>query len=726
MNVRPLAALIVLGFLVGAAVVVRMRGADAPVSEAPVSDEPVFDERVFDERGADGVAPAHGGATTGATDLVGRLVPEVPDDGVRTVERTLDLGGTLAVRVVDAVGKRPVAGAKVRGTFGLGWGDDRPTGLTFDQEVVSGADGVARFGQFPRQTSVVIHVACEGFRVARVDARLERFEGEKELEVALKPGLAPAASSVVVGLPAGVSLPGASVLYEDATSKSRDRLPIGGYVPIDDDPAATVVEHDVAIQLILPGYAGPVRRRALRRGTTLALDPPGPTVSQAIVLLDELGRGIEGVDVTVWPLEALVFRARGSAARGTTDTEGVCRLDGWAGTRWDLALDETRVHATERLYETPVAVGSGPRTIRCARRAIERFRLDVPGIATPKGACALDWTSFEPVPDSPVDRRFRTDESRRAEAIERYRASLPKEVAWARDASGAPGFALALVPGTYVLVPAVAGVVGRETTISVPVGGGEVVVAFAATRKVTVQVTGSIDRADGLLPFGAIVAPRRVGWDERVGLTNQIDRTWAAILARPPRRTDDDLRDFAHFSGRAIATARGRDPVIGADVVWSGFDGITEVDVADEPRELTVMFPGHRAAVVPLEPGSPHRRAHVEPSMFRTLDVRVRRAGEGPAAGYAVALDAVARLRRGRGDLWGTAKADAVGVLRVGYLPGETLGLFRGNDGWTVTPSGGTTAERIDVGDATSYLVTTPPSGTPSLELVVEPYVARK
>jgi hypothetical protein len=446
-----------------------------------------------------------------------------------------------------------------------------------------------------------------------------------------------------------------------------------------------------------------------------------------IVLLDELGRGIEGVDATVWPIEALHHRAAGSAAYGTTDAQGVCRIDGYAGTQWDLALDETKVHVIERLYERPVGVGSGPRTIHCLRRAVERFRLDAPGVAATKGFCTLDWKSFEPVPGSPIDAMFRAEEPRRAVALERYRSDLPKEVAWERDATGVPGFAIGLVPGTYVLAPAIAGVVGRETTIQVPVGGGDMLVAFAATRKLSVQVTGSIDRADGFLPFGAIVAPRRVGWDERVGLTNQIDRIWTLILSSPPGRNDKAaMREFAHFSGKSISTARSRDPAIGADLVWSGFDGVTEVDVIGEPTELTVMFPGHRVVVVPLEPGSPHLRAHVEPSMFRTFDVRVQRTNGEPFVGYEVALDALAHLRRGRPESWDRAKVGPNGVLALGYLPGETLGFHPWNDAWTVTPSGGATVERVDVGYNPSYLVTMPSSGTPSLSIVVEPYVQKK
>ncbi len=663
----------------------------------------------------------------GAPDLLGRAPDRATDGTVETLERRIALDAALSVRVIEAATKRPVVGARVRATIDFRWTRDRPTGLDFENEALSGADGVARFESFPRRTGVEIRVYADGFRVGATKVTLGKDQSDEEIEVALQPGLPPAKSSVAVGLPAGVTPPGAFVLYDDATRKFHDRVPPGGYVPIEDDPAATVVEHDVAIQLVLPGYAGPVHRRAFRRGTTLTLEPPGPAVMQEILLLDELGRGIEGVDVTVWPLEALSFRARGSAAFGTTDAQGVCRIDGYVGTTWDLALDETKVHATERLYERPVAVGSGPRTIRCLRRAVERFRLDVPGITAPKGPCALDWRSYEPVPGSPVDRLFRADESRRAEAIEEYRANLPTQVEWERDPSGVPGVAIGLVPGTYLLVPSIAGVAGRETTIEVPVGGGEVLVAFAATRKVRVQVTGSIDRADGLLPFGAIVAPRHVGWDERVGLTNQIDRIWQLILARPPRRQDkDEMYEFEHHTSRAISTARSRDPAIGADLVWSGFDGVTEVDVTDEPTELTVMFPGHRAVVVPLEPGSPNLRAHVEPSMFRTFEVRVQRAGGGPFAGYALAFDAAARLRRGRSDLWSMAKADAGGVLRIGFLPGETLGVFRGNDAWTVTPSGGATAERIEAGDFTSYLLTMPAADTPSVTIVVDPYVPRK
>ena len=281
MNNRSLVAFVACVLVVvGVALIVRTPGADGPVVA--------------------GVESSSTEEVVGPAELLGRAIRDVVDDGVRTVEHKLDLSGTFSVRVIEAATKHPVAGAKVRGTFGLGWRDDRPTGLSFDQQVVSGADGLARFGQFPRQTSVVIHVAREGFRAARADARLGRLEGEKEIEIALTPGLSPEGSSVIVGLPPGITLPGASVLYADATTKLHDRVPVGGYVPIDDDPAATVVEHAVAIQLLLPGYAGPAQKRAFRRGTTLTLEPPGPAVSQEIVLLDELGRGVEGGQPRCW------------------------------------------------------------------------------------------------------------------------------------------------------------------------------------------------------------------------------------------------------------------------------------------------------------------------------------------------------------------------------------------------------------------------------------------
>ena len=693
---------------------------------AVVAAVALFANRRASRRAPDDLVRDSGPDGSGSPELLGSGPAPSTEEGADVLERKIALDATLSVRVIEAATKRPVPGAKVRATIDFRWTRDRPTGLDFESESTSGDDGVARFEQFPRRFSVEIRAYADGFRVGATKVELGKDEREKEIEVALKPGLSPDQSSVAVGLPAGVTLPGAFVFYDDATKKFHDRVAVGGYVPIEDDPAAAVIEHEVTIQLILPGYAGPLQKRAFRRGTRLTLEPPGKPIVQEIVLLDELGRGIEGVDVKVWPLEALFSRARGSAAYGTTDAQGVCRIDGYVGSTWDLALDETKVHATERLYETPVAVGSGPRTIRCLRRAVERFRLDAPGVTAPKGVCTLDWRSFEPVPGSPVDRLFRTDESRRAETIEEYRLDLPKQVEWERDASGAPGFAMGLVPGAYVLAPSIAGVVGRETTIEVPVGGGEVVVAFAPTRKVSVQVTGSIDRADGLLPFGAIVAPRRVGFDERVGLTSQIDRVWALIVAKPPRRNDKDgMRDFALLAGRSIRTARSRDPLIGPDVVWSGFDGVTEVDVMDDPTELTVMFPGHRAVVVPLEPGSPHLRAHVEPSMFRTFDVGVRRTSGEALASYVVGLDAVTHLRRGKPEWWAHATADAGGVLRLGYLPGETSGFYRANDAWTVATSGGAAVETIVVGYYESYLVTMPASGSPSVSIVVEPYVQK-
>lgn len=708
MKTRSLVLLVAL-LLVALAVGLRLRSRDAVPSV---------------EEAGDPTSPA---SAPPRADLEGRGTRDRGGGDVRRAEHRLDLSAVLVARVIEAGSGRPVAGAKVRGTFGLGWDDGRPSGLEFDQSVVSGVDGVARFEQFPRETSVELHVEAEGFRRAQFGVTLRRSEGEKSIDLALKPGLAPEASSVRVGLPAGVVLEGASVVFADATTKRGDRVPVGGFVPIDDDPAAAVVEHDVAIQLILPGYAGPPERRSFRRGTSLTLAPPGPAVTQEVRLLDELGRGIEGVEVRVWPVESLLGRVRGSAAFGITDADGACRISGHVGTRWEVALDETKVHVIERLYESPLAVGSAVRTIRCLRRVVERLRLDAPGLAASHGSCALDWRSFEPAPGSPIDAMFRAEGLGTAAAIERYRAALPTSVAWARDEAGAPGFSIGLVPGTYVLLPSIEGVVGRETTIQVPVGGGEVLVGFAGTRKVRVAVTGSIDRADGPLPFGAIVAPRRVGWDERVGLSTQIDRLWAHVLAKPPRRDDRDaLADFAQFAGRAIAAARSRDPLIGPDLAWSGFDGVAEVDVADEPTELTVLFPGYRVAVVPIEPGTPNLRARVEPSAFRAVEFRVRRTDGRPFAGYELSLDAVDHLRRARPELRERAAVGPDGVLRVGYVPGEVLGLNPWNDAWTLSPAGGATVERIDVGGTPAFLLRTPADGAPTVSIAVEPYVQAK
>ena len=337
----------------------------------------------------------------------------------------------------------------------------------------------------------------------------------------------------------------------------------------------------------------------------------------------------------------------------------------------------------------------------------------------------LAWLSYEPRPGSSLDRLFRDEPTRTAERIRHYVERLPRDIQWARLASGGLGVELPLLPGTYAVAASSQTQYGRETTLQVAGPDEETRISLAPAVRLEVRIEGSFDRTSGPLPYRTMVIAHRAGWDERSEIARIHGTSWAAKAARPPARGTPERADAdsALIERMTLALARKQAPLIPRDFGWVGADGVCPIEAVEVPRHVTVLFPDLRVAYVAVEGAATGLRGRVEPSDFRRLAVRVRRTDGRAFPGYGVSPAPLAHLRAGVFELGSTRPTDADGVLRLGVLAGEAVGLHPRFDAWTVSAGAGTTVERLATGAYASFAVTTTADTVePSVEIVAEPY----
>lgn len=707
---RTMRLVLVAVALLAAAVAVFWRGTPTPATPTPATPTPANTP----------TPPADSDAARRASsELAAAGAEEVP----RVIEETIALGGTLTVRVTSKTTGLAVAKATVTASIDVYPADAERRTLSFDRSVPTNEDGVADFDHFPQRRPVSVRVKAEGFRDAWETVNLTRKAPKQELAIALIQGLSAREASVAVAFDKGVDVPGARVLVDDRVSGRHQFVEIGGLAYVDDDPTGAA-EHVVDVQLVLPGYASVLQPATFRRGSSVVVKPPSEAKAvQEIAFVDETGRGVEDVGLRIWPASARIARMKETLLVAKTDARGVAAIPGYVGTVWDVEVDERFIHVFERLDVHPVVVGSGLRTVTCGRRVGHRLILKAEQLAE-VGLATANWTSYVPMPRSPIEAMFHADEASTPKRIERYRASLTTRVPWALAATGGRHEApLALLPGIYVVGITMPQAQGPELTLEVVRSGGETVVSLATSHELRVQIEGSFDRTDGLLPFATAIFGHRAGFDERISLLAGLVR-WKSRSASPTGGSELDERFAQQMFGSEVARTRAQSPGIGPDLGFVDRDGVAEVPVYATPTYVTVLFPDGRAAGVAVEGDATRVRGRVEPASFRWLTLRMKRSNGEAFGGCSLCLDSVERIRRGSLTHDVRQTADRAGIVRIPIVPGDIVGLDPVFDRWHVTPIAGTSIEQIAGGDAPRYAVTTSPDvAEPTVEISVEPFV---
>lgn len=678
--------------------------------------------------------PGHVEPQPAASSAVSSPVPDSGNDGLRAtekrqepeidlVEAVVPLDATLEVELVEWKSKAPIPGVSVRASLNFYAANYAGRGLEIWRTATTGADGVATFERFPHGRSVTMLTGAEGYRSATRDVSFGRLETSKRIRFELRPGLSAEKSAVRVTLPAGVTLPGIGVHYLDRTNGGVGHASREAAIVLDDDPDAPA-EHDVELQLVLPGYAGERVVHRLRRGTSFELSPPkGERVAQEIALVDEEGRGVESLAVSVWPTASTGSSARFTELTGTTDARGVVTFEGYRGTEWRLDADATRVQFPDRSDQRPFVVGGTRPTFQVGRRVPHRLLFDGQGLLA-HGRAELVWRSYAPTPGSALENLLRDEPARFGDRIRRYVEQLPPAVEWNRLPTGGLAAELALLPGTYLMTASTDRLFGRETTLEPVRAGDETVVPLARSRPIRVKIEGSFDRSDGPLPFRTIVLGHRAGWDERAEIGRVLGETWSATAARGPlpNVSDFEMAHFARMDQDLLALARRQAPLIGRDLGYVGADGVATLEALEAPRGVTVLLPNLDVAYVSIEGDGTTFRGRVEPANFRRLTVRVRRVDGRAFPGYPLLPAPLERLRAGILELGTKRTTNADGVLRVGIFPGEQVGFHPGLDTWTVTAGVGTSVERLDTGYTPSYVITPRADvSEPAFDVVAEP-----
>ncbi len=643
------------------------------------------------------------------------------EPGVEVVEKRLRLDARLEVEVVDKKSKRPMAGVEVRASIDVRTEIQARHSFEFSRTATTGDDGVAVFDEFPRRTTVTARVRAEGFRPEYAYVMLRADESRKRIHFGMVPGLSPEQSSVRLTWPAGVALPGASVHFHDRTSGNIGDISPDVPLLLDAEPDGAP-EHEVDLQLTLPGYAGASIRRRLRRGTSFELSPPrSDPVAQEIAVLDENGRGVEALNVSVWPTTAISQPP--TKLSGTTDDRGVVTLRGYPGTTWKLGVDEARAQQPDIPERHPIDVGGTRATIVVGRRLTHRLVFDGKGLGE-RGRCELVWRSYEPTPGSALERLLRDDPVRYGDRIERYVQRLPRAVEWSRLASGGLAAELALLPGHYVLLASTDELYGRETTLEITRPGAETLMALERATRIRVRIEGSFDRSSGPLPYRTMIIAHRAQWDERAEISRVIGTEWAARAKAGPRARGSDLDEShsAHMEAISRQMARREAPLIGRDLGYVDRDGVCEIETQGPPEGVTVLFPDLQVAHVPVEGDGATFRGRVEPSSFRRVTIRVRRENGEAFADYPIGPAPLAHLRAGIREFGSRRSTDRDGVLRIGILPDESIGLHPRHDEWTVSAGAGTSVERLNIGLYPSFVITTRADAPePSIDIVAAP-----
>jgi len=658
-------------------------------------------------------------------DLAAPSGPDVPQE----VDEKIALGGRLAVKVTSKADGTPIADATVTASIDVRFREEGPYAFSFERHVVTDVAGAAVFDHFPTRRTITVRAEADGMRGSETTVNVSRRDGESSVAFALVPGLSRREASSHVAFDGGVVMPGARLLVDDHVTKRDQVVEVGGDVFVDDDPAGAA-SHEAEVRLLLPGYVGPARTVALLRGSSLVVRPPEVARKvQEIAFVDENGFGVEGVELRIWPADAVRARPEGTLLVARTDTRGVASVDGYEGSTWDIELVGALVHPLEPMDAHRVVVGSGLHTVRCARRVVHRLVLDGE-LDGDVGVVTADWTSYEPYPRSAVEALFRADAAEESSRVERYRASLPTRLRWGRSAAGRHEITVALLPGIHSLHLACGDAVGGDVTVEVGAPERETVVVLGNLLVVRVELEGSVDRSDGRPPYAAAVFGHRAGFDERIRLLAGLGG-WSDRAANVGREgTHPEGTHIEEFLDRmwtmAVERVRAADPSIGHDLGFVGRDGVASLRVRKAPTEVTLLLPDGRAVIVPVTGDVSVVRGRVDPARVRWLALDVRTARGDALAGARVGLESVARLRRRASDHDYQLAVDRSGRGGLTVLPGDVVGLDPVFDRWHVAPGAGVDVETIPGADAPSYAVRIAPDvREPVLEITVESAIPR-